>query len=113
MVPSVPAPVVRLVTQPLLRIDTDVLVVPAFEGEAVAGALPAVDEATGGEVARATASGEIKGRLYELFVTPASGGGWSPARVAIAGAGKAADFTTERLRKLATASALMARGRHF
>ena len=113
MAPSVLSPVVRLVTEPLSRVETDLLVVPAFEGEAVAGALPAVDEATRGEVARARASGEFKGRLYELFVTPASGGGWLPARVAIAGAGKAADFTTERLRKLATASALMARGRHF
>src|SRR5687768_15172325 len=108
---SVSSPVVRLVTEPLAQADTDVLVVPAFDGEPVAAALPALDAATRGEVRRATESGEIRGRLYELFVTPASGDGWKPARVVIAGAGKAADFTSERLRKLATASALMARGR--
>src|SRR5258708_3542525 len=110
---SVPSPVVGLVVESPSHVDTDLLVVPAFEGEAVADALPAVDEATSGEVKRATASGEIKGRLYELFVTPSSGGGWKPARVAIAGAGKTADFTTDRLRKLATAAALMARGRRL
>ncbi|HEX9368552.1 MAG TPA: leucyl aminopeptidase [Vicinamibacterales bacterium] len=105
------SPVVRLVAGALSRVDTDLLVVPAFEGEAVAETLPLVDGAAHGEVARATASGEIKGRLYELFVTPVSGDGWLAARVAIAGAGRAADFTTERLRRLAAASALMARGR--
>jgi leucyl aminopeptidase len=107
------SPMVRLVTGPLSQVDTDLLVVPAFEGEAVADAIPALDEAAQGEVRRATASGEIKGRLYELFVTRASGGGFKPTRVAIAGAGKPADFTTERLRKLASAAALMARGRRL
>ena len=113
MASSVSSPVVRLLIGSPSDADTDLLVVPVFEGEAVADALPAVDEATKGEVRRATASGEVKGRLYELFVTPASGPGWKPGRVAIAGAGKAADFTTERLRKLASAAALMARGRRI
>jgi leucyl aminopeptidase len=110
---SVPSPVVGVAVEPPSHVDTDLLVVPVFEGEAVADAMPAVDGATYGEVQRATASGEIKGRLYEIFVTPSSGGGWKPARVAIAGAGKVADFTTERLRKVATAAALMARGRRL
>src|SRR5258708_21219928 len=106
---SASSPVVRLATGPLSQVDTDLLVVPIFEGEGVADALPALDEATQGEVRRATASGEIKGRLYELFVTRASGGGFKPARVAIAGAGKSADFTTQRLRKLASAAPPMGR----
>jgi leucyl aminopeptidase len=110
---SVLSPVVRLVTEYPSHVDTDLLVVPAFEGEDVAEALPAVDEATSGEVRRATVSGEIRGRLYEIFVTPAGGDGWQPAQVAIAGAGRAGDFTTDRLRKVAAASALMARGRRL
>ncbi len=111
---SSPTPtVVRLLTGAPADADTDLLVVPVFDGESAAESLPAVDAATGGEVRRATASGEIKGRLYELFVTPSSGPGWKPVRVALAGAGKAADFTTERLRKVASAAALMARGRHI
>ena len=110
---SVSSPLVRLVTGSLASVDTDLLVIPAFEDEVVADALPAIDRATRGEVKGATASGEIRGRLFEVFVTPAFGDGWKPARVAIAGAGKAADFTTERLRKLATAAALVARGRRI
>ena len=113
MVLSVSAPLVRLVTGSPASVDTDLLVVPAFEGEVVADALPAIDRATGGEVNAATVSGEIRGRLFEIFVTPASGDDWKPARVAIAGAGKAGDFTTERLRKLAAAAALVARGRRI
>jgi leucyl aminopeptidase len=113
MASSVTSPVVRLLIGSPSDADADLLVVPVFEGEAVADVLPAVDAATQGEVRRATASGEVKGRLYDLFVTPASGPGWKPGRVAIAGAGKAADLTTERLRKLAAAAALMARGRRI
>ncbi len=105
--------VVRLFIGAPSDADTDLLVVPMFDGESVAESLPAVDAATGGEVKRAAASGEIKGRLYEIFLTPSSGAGWKPARVAIVGAGKAADFTTERLRKVASAAALMARGRQI
>ena len=113
MASSVSSPVVRLSTDSPAEVDTDLLIVPAFDGEALADSLAAIDKATGGEVARATASGEIKGRLYEIFVTPASGAGWKPGRVAVVGAGKAADFTSERLRKVATAGALMARGRRI
>lgn len=110
---SVTSPVVRLVTDLPARTDTDLLIIPVFEGEAIADALPAVDQATSGEVRRATASGEIRGRLYDFFVTPGSGNGWKPGRVAIAGAGKPAEFDTERLRKLATAAALLARERRI
>jgi leucyl aminopeptidase len=113
MASSVSSPVVRLLIGSPADADADLLVVPAFDGEAVADALPAVDAATQGELKRATASGEVKGRLYELFVTPASGPAWKPRRVAIVGAGKAADFTTERLRRVASAAALMARGRRI
>ncbi|HYT77051.1 MAG TPA: leucyl aminopeptidase [Vicinamibacterales bacterium] len=106
-------PSIRLLTDPAPAVDTDLLVVPVFDGEDAADALPAVDAASHGEVHRATASGEIRGRLYEFFVTPTAGDKWKPRLIGIAGAGKAADFDTERLRKLATASALMARGRRI
>src|SRR4051812_10297887 len=113
MAMSISSPVVRLSTEAPAEVDTDLLIVPAFDGEAVADTLPAIDQATGGEVTRATASGEMKGRLYEIFVTPVSGSGWKARRVAVVGAGKAGDFTSERLRKVATAGALMARGRRI
>ena len=106
-------PSIRFVTADPSSVETDVLVVPVFDGEPLAERMPALDAATGGEVARASASGEIRGRLFEFFVTPTTGQGWKARRVAVAGAGKPADFDTERLRKLAAAAGLLARGRRL
>ena len=110
---TVTSPVIRLATGTPSDVETDLLVVPVFDGESAADAMPAIDQATHGEVRRATESGEIRGRLYEVFVTPATAGGWKCARIAIVGAGKVSDFDTERLRKIATTAALVARGRRM
>src|SRR6185436_940049 len=59
------------------------------------------------------ASGEIRGRLYESFLTPVVSGAAKARRIALIGAGKAADFDLERLRKVATAAALIARGKRI
>jgi leucyl aminopeptidase len=104
-------PSIRLVTGDPGSVDTDLLVIPAFEGEPLAESLPGLDAATGGEIARALAAGEIRGKIFEFFLTPAFEGRWKAVRVAVAGAGKAGEFTTERLRKLASAAALTARSR--
>ena len=92
------------------ELETDVLFVPVFEGEALVSAVPGLDEAADGALKRADDSHEFQGRAYELFLTPL-GNEWRAARVALIGAGKAADFDTERLRKVATAAALAARQR--
>jgi leucyl aminopeptidase len=91
-------------------VDTDLLFVPIFEGENPVTAIPGLDEATGGAVRSATERSEFQGRIYELFLTPV-GKDWQASRVGLIGAGKAADFDTERLRKIATAAALAARQR--
>jgi leucyl aminopeptidase len=90
-------------------VDTDLFVIPCFEKETPG--IPGLDEAAAGEPARALASGEFNGKLYELFVTPIVGDHWKARRVALVGAGKRADYTMDRLRKLATAVALSARQR--
>jgi leucyl aminopeptidase len=90
-------------------VDTDLLFIPFFEGESAVTAVAGLDEATAGAARRASDSGEFQGRPYDLFLTPLKD--WRAARVALIGAGKGADFTTERLRKLATAAALAARQR--
>ena len=92
------------------QVETDLLILPLFEGEDVAGEMPGLSEATGGAVARALASREVQGRLYDLFVTPVVSR-WRAERIALVGAGEPADFTTERLRRIATAAALGARQR--
>lgn len=91
-------------------VATDVLVLPVFEGEDAEAQMPGLSEATGGAVARALASREIQGRPYEVFLTPILGT-WRARRVALIGAGKLDDLTTERLRRVATAAALSARER--
>jgi leucyl aminopeptidase len=92
------------------EVETDLLFVPIFDGESLTSAVPGLDEAVSGALKRAGESGEFQGRPYELFVTPL-GSDWRAGRLALIGAGKAADFDTERLRKIATAAALAARQR--
>ena len=91
-------------------VDTDLLFVPFFEGENPVTTAAGLDEGTSGAIRRAAESGELQGRPFELFLTPL-GAGWRAERVALIGAGKASDFDTERLRKLATGAALAARQR--
>ncbi len=92
------------------HVETDVVILPVFDGEDLAAELPGLSEATGGAVARALASREVQGRLYELFLTPVISA-WRCQRVALVGAGKLDELTTERLRRVATAAALAARQR--
>ena len=54
---------------PLAAVDTDVLIVPWFQDEAVS-AVAGLDAATDGEIARALDSKEFQGRAFDLFVTP-------------------------------------------
>jgi leucyl aminopeptidase len=91
------------------EIRADLIAVPVFEGESGATAVADLNEASGGALARAIESGEFRGRAYELFLTSLND--WAAPRVALIGAGKASDFDTERLRKVATAAALAARQR--
>jgi leucyl aminopeptidase len=92
-------------------VDTDLLVVPLIEGDEAGQVLPGLAEATGGAVARAEQSREIQARPYELFLTPLAG--WRAARVALIGCGSQRDYTTDRLRRVATAAALAARQRRI
>ena len=99
---------VRLVAAAPAHLDVDLLVIPVFEAEAIAASIAGLDAATAGEAARVIASGELRGRPYEFFFTPVTSG-WKARRVALLGAGKAGEFTLDRLRKLAAAAALQAR----
>jgi leucyl aminopeptidase len=91
-------------------VETDLIAVPIFEGDDPAADLRAFDVATGNALMRALESREVEGKPYEIFITPVTSG-WRTGRLAFIGAGKRADFTTERLRRVATAAALQARQR--
>jgi leucyl aminopeptidase len=103
-------PSLHVSSAPAADIDTDILAVPVFEGEERGAELRGIDGATGGALERALASGELQGRLYEFLVTPVTNG-WRAQRLAFVGAGKRSEYTTERLRRVATAVALHGRQR--
>ena len=94
---------------PWSAIDADLLIVPWFQGE-TADAVPGLDAATGGELARALTSKEFLVKPYELCVAPIAATGWRARRAMLIGGG-AGERGTDLLRKLATAAGLAARQR--
>jgi leucyl aminopeptidase len=93
----------------LAAIDTDFLILPWFQDDA-ASAVPGLDAATGGEVARALASKEFQAKPFDLFVTPIADKSWKARRVALVGGGSS-ERGTDLVRKLATTAGLAARSR--
>src|SRR5688572_14901349 len=110
MARTVLGPSVMFTASRLPDVETDLLFVPLFEGEEPAGVVGALDDATRARVARAIASKEVQGKPFELFLTPIEAGAKAD-RLALIGAGKPADFSTERLRRVAAAAGLSARQR--
>ena len=94
------------------ELDADLLVVPVFETPS-AGEDGWLDDASDGVLSRARASSEFRGKLYDTFVTPVTAAGWKTRRALLVGAGKAAEWTPERLRRVATTAGLYARQRHI
>jgi leucyl aminopeptidase len=108
MLPTPDTSTITLATTPLAEIATDLLLVPIFDGDSLDD-IPGLDAAAGGHVLKAMQSGEFQGRPFEVYLTPLTG--WNAGRVCLIGAGKRDEFTTERLRRVATAAALAARQR--
>jgi len=110
MPPAVSSATILFSTAPASTVDVDLLVVPWFEADAPAG-LPSVDQATGGELARALAASEFRGTAFDLFITPVSDRSWKPRRIAFIGVGQIGAFDAGVARRVATAAALAARQR--
>jgi leucyl aminopeptidase len=108
--PVTTSPPITTTGGPLAAVDADLLVTPWFEDDA-AGAVPGLDAATGGEIARALASKEFAARPFDLFLTPVGHPDWRARRVALIGGGQSREFSTEVARKLAAAAGLAARQR--
>ena len=80
--------------------DTDAIVVNLFEGvTSPGGATGAVDAALDGAIAGLIADGEIKGKRGEVTIVHTLGK-IAPARVVVAGLGKAPDFDAEAVRSV-------------
>jgi leucyl aminopeptidase len=110
MTPATDAPSIACTEAPLSVVDVDLMMIPWFEQQAPS-AVAGLDRATGGEIARALASKEFGGRLFDLFTTPVTDRSWKAQRVALIGAGPMGDFDSGLARKLATVAALAARQR--
>jgi leucyl aminopeptidase len=89
--------------------DAELLIVPVFEDDDLAD-LTWLDAAATQDIGRARERGEFKGKPYDAFVTFLGSAG---RRVALIGAGRRAELTSDQLRRIATAGGLMARGRRL
>lgn len=96
---------------PLAAVDTELLVTPWFEDD-TAESVPGLDAAAGGEIARAIATKEFAAKPFDLFLTAIVSPDWRARRLALIGAGRSADFTTDMARKVAAAAGVAARQRY-
>jgi leucyl aminopeptidase len=103
-------PAIALTTKASREIETDLLVVPVFEGDTLTDEAD-LDGASGGEVASARARGELTGKAFELCFTSVRG--WKAGRVALVGVGSRKDFSPDRLRRAAMTGGLVARQRRM
>lgn len=95
-------------------LETDLLVVPVFEGDELTDfALTDLDAASGGEVRRAMTRAEFRPKPNELFLTPLPGTGWKAERVALVGVGRGGEESVSRCRSAAAAVAVEARRRRI
>jgi leucyl aminopeptidase len=98
-------------TARLADVDVDLLFVPVFEDGPDGGDAGTLDAAVGGEWTRARDRGEFTGRLYDVFVSPATDSGWRARRVAFVGAGRPDAADPERQRRIAAVCGYAARQR--
>src|SRR5262245_40662921 len=82
-------------------IDADLLFVPLFEQDPLDD-VSGLNAATGGALHLARERGEVTGQPFELFLAPAAG--WRVGRIAVIGAGPRSLWTTQSLRRFATAA---------
>ena len=101
-------PAVTVTDRACHDIDTDLLVIPIFEDDDFAD-LPGLDQASGGEIGHARSRGELKGKSFDVFITPVTG--WKARRVALIGLGPRSAATDDHLRRAAITGGLAARHR--
>ena len=92
------------------RSRADLLCAPFFEDDENAD-LRELDAATAAAIGRARASGELTGKLHELYLTDVVDAAWGTRRVLLVGAGPRDAWVVDRARTVAGAAGLAARGR--
>ena len=90
--------------------QADLLCAPVFENDDN-GDLRELDAAAGGAIGRARASGELNGKLHNLYLTDVTDAAWGTRRVLLVGAGPRDDYSAHRVRTVAGAAGMAARDR--
>ena len=93
-------------TKSVTDIDTPLLAVAVTAGAELPAALAPLDQATGGALARAMASGDFKGKRDETLLTYGTG---KARRVLLVGMGKAGEVRGSAVRRAAAVAAKRAR----
>ena len=102
-----PAPDLQITSAPVATVSADMVAWPVFEEDDHDRDLAGASAAPAAALAAGRASGEFRGRPYEIMHERAAE--WQTRRVLLIGCGKRADFDVERARRVATAAALAAR----
>jgi leucyl aminopeptidase len=105
-------PAITLTTQPSAELHADLLVIPVFSDDDLADEA-GLDQASGGEITRARARGELTGKLYEVVAAPTASTSWKTPRAVLIGAGQRKDLTRDHLRRIAVVGGLFARQRRL
>ena len=89
---------IRVIADDITKVKADAVIVNHFEGvDKLDGDISAVDKALGGAISQLVSQGEIKGKLNEVTIVHSLGK--LPAdRVVVAGLGKPADLTVNKIR---------------
>ena len=89
---------IKVIVDDITKIKADAIIVNFFEGtESLDGDIAVVDKALGGAVSQLISQGEIKGKLNEITLVH-SLGKLPAARVVVAGLGKQAELSTNKVR---------------
>jgi leucyl aminopeptidase len=99
----------RGVTENPAAVPVDVLFVPVTGPDDTLQDLPWLDQAARGEITRARGASEFRGRLFDLFATPAVSEGCRAKRIALVGGGPSAERTAERWRRIGATAGYAAR----
>ena len=88
--------------------DVDLIVIPIAQDHAAAAA-SRYDGALGEDLRSALERGEFAGKPYETYVARMPASGWRAARVVFVGGGPRTEINVERIRRMATSAAQVAR----
>jgi len=96
-------PAIEVVTTPLAALDTPLLALAIAEGAGVPASLAALDQAGGGVLGRAIASGDFSGKRDETSLLYPAGG--KTQRILLVGMGNPAEVTRTSIRRAAAVAA--------